>query len=279
MLFDINSINLSLFGYVIKPSGFWHRGRSMNVNMLIIPTDGAVDFLCGGKKYSLSPFDALLVPAGIFYRPLESSGCTYYVFHFEALQGQAAVAPPTVNNHSLPTGQFACYYPGVLPSAVDIPALAHISDRGHLNSLLNRMRTLKNGQDGKLLLNALFHELLIHVSRSKTVHALPLLDSMTSYIDQNKGGQVSLALLSDVFGVSESYIARLFKVNKGSTVSEYVNGVKIAAACDRLTADHTPIGKISDSLGFYNAYYFSRVFKKIVGVTPSQFRRNAREIL
>ena len=92
-------------------------------------------------------------------------------------------------------------------------------------------------------------------------------------------GQMSLALLSDVFGVSESYIARLFKVNKGSTVSEYVNGVKIAAACDRLTADHTPIGKISDSLGFYNAYYFSRVFKKIVGVTPSQFRRNAREIL
>ena len=124
------------------------------------------------------------------------------------------------------------------------------------------MRTLKNGQDGKLLLNALFHELLIHVSRTKTVHAVPLLDSMTSYIDQNKGSQVSLALLSDVFGVSESYIARLFKVNKGSTVSEYVNGVKIAAACDRLTADHTPIGKISDSLGFYNAYYFSRVFKK-----------------
>ena len=90
---------------------------------------------------------------------------------------------------------------------------------------------------------------------------------------------MSLALLSDVFGVSESYIARLFKVNKDSTVSEYVNGVKIAAACDRLTADHTPIGKISDSLGFYNAYYFSRVFKKIVGVTPSQFRRNARKIL
>ena len=103
--------------------------------------------------------------------------------------------------------------------------------------------------------------------------------SDTAVRDQNKGGQVSLALLSDVFGVSESYIARLFKVNKGSTVSEYVNGVKIAAACDRLTADHTPIGKISDSLGFYNAYYFSRVFKKIVGVTPSQFRRNAREIL
>ena len=82
------------------------------------------------------------------------------------------------------------------------------------------------------------------------------------------------ALLSKTFSVSDSYIARMFKTRLGMTPSDYINTVRIESACNLLLNSKMKIGDIAYKTGFYSPYYFSRVFKKIHGITPGGFRKN-----
>ena len=63
----------------------------------------------------------------------------------------------------------------------------------------------------------------------------------------------------------------MFKKQTGSNLNDYVNQVKIEKARELLGLHEYMMYEISDMLGFENPYYFSKVFKKIMGMTPSEY--------
>lgn len=82
-------------------------------------------------------------------------------------------------------------------------------------------------------------------------------------------------MLAGEMKVSKVYLCRIFKKYKNMTPIDYFNRLKIDRACELLVQfSSLPLQKISDMLGFNDVYYFSKVFKKIVGVSPSVYRRD-----
>ena len=88
---------------------------------------------------------------------------------------------------------------------------------------------------------------------------------------------INLTSLSNTFGISASYITKLFRINLGKGTVDYINDLRLTAACEYLISSNLAIGEISDKIGFTNQYYFDRLFKRKYGVTPKDFRKTSNK--
>jgi len=83
---------------------------------------------------------------------------------------------------------------------------------------------------------------------------------------------LSIELVSEIVNLSPGYLGKLFKSNTTMSFNEYLNTVRLEKAKEMLTQTTEPASKISEAVGIYNVTYFSTLFKKTYGVTPSLYR-------
>jgi len=97
---------------------------------------------------------------------------------------------------------------------------------------------------------------------------------MLKYIDENYAGQITLDDLAQLTFVSYNYASKIFKNAVGKSFLDYLNYVRIEKAkllCKDLQYKDYEIGQL---VGISNAYYFSKLFKKYVGATVTEYRKN-----
>lgn len=95
----------------------------------------------------------------------------------------------------------------------------------------------------------------------------------TDYIRENYQGEISLDTVAEHVNVSPYYFSRLFKEGTGTNFTDYLTSLRIDKARDLLLHDPgKSIKEIAAGAGFSNANYFSRIFKKWTGMTPSELR-------
>ena len=97
-----------------------------------------------------------------------------------------------------------------------------------------------------------------------------------SYIQQNYHKNESFDAIAEHFSVSTSYLSRLIKKETDSTFTDYVNTLRISEAKRLLANSKDNITTIYEKVGFNNRNTFIRLFKQIVGVTPSEYRKNSK---
>lgn len=93
-----------------------------------------------------------------------------------------------------------------------------------------------------------------------------------NYLKEHYGERFSLKALAGQVGLSPPYFSSLFKVEMGRTVTDYLKEIRIQAAKEMLINSSMSIGAVSDSCGFEDQSYFSKVFKQHTGVLPSRYR-------
>lgn len=98
------------------------------------------------------------------------------------------------------------------------------------------------------------------------------------YIQKNIQRPISLNEVAQRAYLSPSYLSRLFKKYLHVNFIEYVNNQKIALAQEKLSLTLTPINQISNQIGFTQTSYFTKIFKKKTGITPSEFRQRNHTI-
>lgn len=99
------------------------------------------------------------------------------------------------------------------------------------------------------------------------------LQAVKEYLDQNYASKITLNMLSEIFFINKFYLTRIFKEQFGESVTEYLLQVRITKAKQSLRFTDKPIEEIAHECGMHDANYFSRMFKKVEGVTPGEFRR------
>lgn len=100
----------------------------------------------------------------------------------------------------------------------------------------------------------------------------PLVENIKNYILSNIEFDINITHISKVFHYNEMYLGRLFKKETGQTVCDYVNKKRVEIAKRMLLDTNEKIIAISEKTGFNNVTYFNRVFKKLTGKTPMQYR-------
>ena len=110
------------------------------------------------------------------------------------------------------------------------------------------------------------------VERSRERRNSELVSQIKAFVDAHYREAVSLSDLSERFHLSTSYISLLFNKHLGENFSDYVTARRIEKAKEQLTHSDSRIYEIAEAVGYSDAYYFSTCFKRVTGVTPSQFR-------
>ncbi len=101
-----------------------------------------------------------------------------------------------------------------------------------------------------------------------------IINNAISYILTNYPSQeLSLPVIADYCHISPSYLSRIFKDKKGYTITEQVNRTRIEEARHLLQVSNSTIEKIAKKVGFSDRSYFCKVFKKQVGLSPSDYKK------
>jgi two-component system, response regulator YesN len=99
-----------------------------------------------------------------------------------------------------------------------------------------------------------------------------LIQTIKKYIDITYQQPLTLESIASLFYIHPVYCSTLFKEKTGENFQDYLRNVRIAHAKQMLRDTPQDIKRISKLIGYNNTKYFYRVFKKTVGVTPSEFR-------
>ena len=105
-----------------------------------------------------------------------------------------------------------------------------------------------------------------------------LFDRLTNYMQENIGRRLSLADLSHFGRVSDSSIKSLFRRHTGVGAMTYFIRMKVATAQAYIRESNYNLTQISDLLGYESIHYFSRQFRTVVGMSPSEYARSIRAI-
>ena len=102
----------------------------------------------------------------------------------------------------------------------------------------------------------------------------PRLSRVMAFIEENISVDLYISTLASVAGMSSFYFCRSFKQSTGITPHQFVLARRMELAKHLLRHERIPLMEVAHKVGFTDQSQFTRVFRKIVGTTPSQFRRS-----
>lgn len=278
MIFNLDKpIKCKMFGDVYQSRGNWHSGRTSDYYAIIYCTEGNIVIGMGEEVFHLEPGDLLLIPKGIFYKPLGDGGCRYYFLDFLAETLPESFEIPsyiTVFKHPNLTRGYGYSTSEDYTSATKV--------RPYIKGAPYKVKSIFEKADklhpnvnfpDQLSLDNLARELLIIMGESEQTKVDEKIAQILNYVHAHYAEDVSLSALAKRFSLSESYIARLFREKVGTKPASYVNRVRISAAKELILGTDCPMSEIAEKIGFSDTYYFSNTFKKFEGTSPSQFRK------
>ena len=103
-----------------------------------------------------------------------------------------------------------------------------------------------------------------------------LAERIAAYVDANYYRNLTSGILSERFFVNPSYMARAFQKRYGESVTSYIHRVRIRNACRLLRDSNISVNSIALNVGYDDSNYFCRLFRRLQGMSPIQYRRQQR---
>ena len=206
---------------------------------------GSMTYRCNGIEVTLQAGDAILLPEG----SLRERICTGNGADFVS-----------INFHFYPHAELDL--PWYLPGAItpDLQRLAAAYPQPFLLPEDYSRERLA------CLTNFILFELM---NRQKRRSGNPHVSLMLQIIQERIAEPLTLAELAGAAHISREYAAQIFKKETGSTVVDYIHKQKMQLAAEMIRNHDMSLSEVAEALGFTNYSYFSRMFKRYFGVSPS----------
>ena len=101
-----------------------------------------------------------------------------------------------------------------------------------------------------------------------------ILKKAVEFLEENYYQPVTLRQVADHVYVSPFYISRMISRHMGKTMTEYLNEIRIKNACELLKYVEYKVYQVGEMVGIPDAHYFSRIFKRQTGMTPTEYRNH-----
>lgn len=101
----------------------------------------------------------------------------------------------------------------------------------------------------------------------------PHVDAMKEYIAEHLSESVTVLELSRIVNLNPAYCGVLFARSEGVSIHEFINNMRMNRAKDLLVGDSLPISEVAELLGYSDVFYFSKKFKLLTGMSPSDYRK------
>ncbi len=162
------------------------------------------------------------------------------------------------------------------------PIFTYNSDK-QLAKVMEKMVSINKitkGNELKLLsllyqfLSLLVEEANIDELNSNNEMKLTYIKEAITFIEKNYSRKITIQELADYIGLDRSYLYSVFQDALEQSPQEYLINFRLNKACELMNNKKLNIGDISRSIGYNDPLYFSKVFKKVKGLTPTAFRKD-----
>lgn len=110
------------------------------------------------------------------------------------------------------------------------------------------------------------------VKQNEKIKNREIIHSIIRYLDSNYTENYNRQELAEKFKIHDNYMVQLFKKHTGSSISGYINNLRIKASIKLMKNDDSKIVDIAYHVGYNNLTYFYRAFKSFTGMTPNEYR-------
>ncbi|MBQ4160235.1 MAG: helix-turn-helix domain-containing protein [Clostridia bacterium] len=261
----------SMFSYFIRECGrdFVFLGETHNFYEVVCVLNGSVSITAGTEVYTLSAGSAIVHTPMEFHSVRAAEGTTPTIMVFSFL----ADAFPKLDRKIF---AFTSAEETLLMDAWRMAEKAFY--RVNYRLKLNEGRELEAQRcfdTLSLFLLRLFTN-STDVQTHRTSATAQTYSSIAAYINENLAAIQCVAQIADAFGISPVGLQKLFHTYTGSGVMHYVNHLKIARATEMLKSGSTSKATAL-ALGFTDQNYFSTVFKRITGMSPTHYFKRSTQ--
>jgi len=138
------------------------------------------------------------------------------------------------------------------------------------------IRKYKSSEDAIKWMVDIFNTLLNYILNTKILKAKKIVETVKRYIDEHYNENLSLNMLADMVHISPNYFSYLFSNTVGQSFMEYVMTKRIEKAKQLLGDTDSRACEVGEKVGYDNPNYFSRIFKKYTGLSPSQYKESLK---
>lgn len=249
------------------------REKAINQYVLIYCIDGYGFYRLNSKTFTVSRNQYFILPAGIphEYGAAEGKKWTIYWVHFRgehaAIYAEGAQKPSDVkaalNSNIANRNNIFEEMLSTLYFSEGIEDLRYASSLLHYYlASLRYLRQYRRSVDGASHGNRPFN----------TNKSIGVVDAAIHYMNENIERRITLQDILNYVGYSSTCFSTLFKKQTGCSPLSYFNRLKIDYACHMLKGTDMHINQICYKVGIEDSLYFSRLFSKIMGVPPSEYR-------
>ncbi len=283
---------LSAKEHLIPPRRHLSRRTSSYVLYFVIAGD--LNIKLDGKYFHLSRGDIFLFDKGAVHSPDGDCDCEYFYLHFDADLSLTELTEDEMFHcirernsalagyEMLDEGRYEHFF-------ALIPERIHISDGKVFDHLVSEFKKLhlyvwNTGIERRLEIAQSTASLFVslerivldeHLSNKGGEYAqnIAAVRRIADYVEENYTQSFTSEDIEHISSLSYDYANRIFKRQKGMSIISYRNRLRIEKAKLLLLTTDKTVEVIADETGFGDKYYFSKFFKKEVGVSPTHFKR------
>jgi AraC family transcriptional regulator, arabinose operon regulatory protein len=265
----LNQLYVCSLGYYPNAKGHYtYRKKGLPENFLFYCVDGNGWYKIGDKKSEVGPNQFFILPQNVehAYGSSEDNPWTIYWIHYGGESLPQLNGLQAVQKHFKP---------------------AYIKNSGEILTTFSRMyKALELGYstDNLIFANLCFPHFLslfIYNSKQTTVatstEKMDCVDSAILYMQEHINENITLQELSNHYNYSASRFSSLFKQKTGYAPIDYFIQMKMQKASQQLDFTTSSVKDIALSMGFDDPYYFSKRFRKIIGLSPKQYRTQKKD--
>jgi AraC-like DNA-binding protein len=264
----LNQLYVCSLGYYPNARGHYtYRKKGLPENFLFYCVDGSGWYKIGDKKSEVGPNQFFILPQNVehAYGSSEDNPWSIYWIHYGGESLPQLNSLQTIQKHFKP---------------------AYIKNSGEILTMFSRMyKALELGYstDNLIFANLClphFLSLFIYNSKQTTVSSTEKMDCVDSailYMQEHINENITLQELSSHYNYSASRFSSLFKQKTGYAPIDYFIQMKMQKASQQLDFTTSSVKDIALSMGFDDPYYFSKRFRKIIGLSPKQYRTQKKD--
>ncbi|MGN0353306.1 MAG: AraC family transcriptional regulator [Roseburia sp.] len=252
------------------PNSEWmHLTRQLFDFELIVVTDGILYIADHRREYEIPAGSFLLMAPTEHQHGYRPSDCSFYWMHFSSPYGYEMLSADepffTPDTLSLSIPMY-----GILPSTERIIVLMkqlQDSDRRYgMNSL--------NQYLASAILAELGAQFCVSQKYGDSPQSNQLFQDVVDYINWHICENLKVSDIADYFGYNEKYLSTLFHKWGGTSMKQFILQRKMEHAKAELTDTNHSISQIGYNIGYNDPHNFTNAFKKITGLTPSDYRES-----
>lgn len=233
--------------------------------ILLYCVDGAGYISIRGKEIAITPNSWFIVPKNVphHYRSSLQSPWSIYWVHF-------------IGEHA--DLLYERYYEQMAEATGNIPYdEKRIHEFNEIYNLVENSFDARETEIANIKLLNLIASFIFQREINPALHESNVITDSVNFMKNNLHLNITLDELAERQHLSTSHYCRLFIAKTGSSPHQYFNQLKIWKSCQYLYFSDRNIKEICNELGFEDPYYFSRLFKKVMGISPVNYKNQHKK--